>query len=111
MVAFWLGVSQFWSAVECGLVTIMRKEDLKSPSFKHSQLVNVFRIGGQIYNRVACGYEVGEWHGIDDECSNCGVPTGFLHLLPCDLEQCPRCHGQALGCSCGYEQRPDQFKV
>jgi hypothetical protein len=88
----------------------MKKEDLKSPDFKHSQSVKTFRIGGRDYNRVACGYEVSEWYGIEDDCSNCGVATGFLHFLPCDLEQCPRCHEQALGCRCDYEKRPDQLR-
>lgn len=83
----------------------MRKEDFKTPDFKHRQSVKTFRIEGRDYNRLAAGYEEGEWYGID--CSNCGVPTGFLHLLACDLEQCPRCHEQAPGCRCNYEKRPD----
>lgn len=89
----------------------MKKEALESPHFKHSQSVKTFRIGGRDYNRIACGYEIGEWYGIEDDCSNCGMATGFLHLLPCDLEQCPRCHKQALSCNCNYEQRPDQLRL
>jgi hypothetical protein len=30
------------------------------------------------------------------------VQPGEFHLPSCDLEQCPRCHGQAIGCDCEY---------
>lgn len=89
----------------------MKKEDLKSPEFKHSQAVKSFRIGGRDFDRIPCGYEQGEWYGIEDHCSNCGMLTGFLHHLPCDLEQCPRCKGQALSCNCKYEKRPGDLAI
>ena len=87
----------------------MTKDDLHNPEFKRSQAIKNFRIAGRDYARIACGYEDGEFfsEAIDNECSNCGVPTGFLHLLPCDLEQCPCCHAQALSCKCAYEKRPN----
>jgi len=33
-------------------------------------------------------------------CGDCGVIVGELHLDGCDLEVCPRCHGQYLGICC-----------
>jgi hypothetical protein len=84
---------------------------LKDPDFKRSQTVKSFCIAGADFSRIAYGYERGAFaeYAIETECSNCGAPTGFLHLLPCDLEQCPRCEQQALGCSCDYEKRPDEL--
>src|SRR4029077_9190678 len=93
-----------------------RFHDLRSRATKEFALLSVssmksFRIAGTDIPRIACGYERGEFaeYAIDTECSNCGAPTGFLHLLPCVLEQCPRCEQQALGCSCAYEKRPDEL--
>jgi len=33
-------------------------------------------------------------------CHDCNVATGGFHHLNCDMERCPRCSGQFLGCSC-----------
>jgi hypothetical protein len=84
---------------------------LNDPEFKRSQAVTSFKISGQKFERIACGYEREDFaeFAVDPECSNCGAPTGFLHVLPCDLEQCPRCEGQALSCSCVYEKRPNEL--
>lgn len=88
----------------------MSRDDLESPEFRRSQSIKTFRIAGRELPRVACGFERGEFaEAIDEKCSNCGVPTGFLHLLPCDLEQCPLCEGQALSCSCVYEKREGEI--
>ena len=84
---------------------------LNTPEFKHSQAIKSFNIGGREFERIPWGNERGEFgeDAIDTECTNCSAPTGSLHLLSCDLEQCPRCDQQAISCACAYEQRPDEL--
>lgn len=36
----------------------------------------------------------------DVPCHDCLVVRGQFHLSNCDVEECPRCHGQLLGCGC-----------
>lgn len=38
-----------------------------------------------------------------DKCPDCGVAPGQTHVPGCDVEQCPRCGGQAIGCDCIYK--------
>ena len=39
----------------------------------------------------------------DIPCGDCGAIKGEFHVPTCDLEQCPLCRGQALGCGCIVE--------
>jgi len=34
-----------------------------------------------------------------DECHDCGAKPGELHMKGCDMEECPKCGGQLIGCS------------
>lgn len=54
-------------------------------------------------------------------CPDCNVEPGQLHVPGCDIERCPRCHCQAIGCDCIYvvnginpdtmdETHPDIYK-
>lgn len=65
----------------------MKKDDRKSPAFQRAQAIKVFRIAGKEFQRIACGYEHGDFfnEAINDECSNLEFPldsyTCFLVTL------------------------------
>jgi hypothetical protein len=35
-----------------------------------------------------------------EDCPDCRVPVGGYHHPGCDMEECPRCGGQAITCDC-----------
>lgn len=37
---------------------------------------------------------------LDNACHDCGVPLSGFHHVGCDMEECPRCHRQAISCNC-----------
>lgn len=50
---------------------------------------------------------------LDHRCHDCGVALGRIHHPGCDLEECPRCHGQLLSCECdvvGYHYNRRIFR-
>ena len=34
------------------------------------------------------------------DCHDCGVKEGEIHQEGCDMERCPNCDGQLIGCEC-----------
>ena len=39
-------------------------------------------------------------------CHDCAVLCGQYHVPGCDVEESPRCHGQAIGCDCVEPMHP-----
>jgi hypothetical protein len=80
-----------------------------------------FTVSGKRYRRVRYGNEIRHWgqplpKGFKNEwkqiisrpCHDCGVIRGELHLEGCDVEVCPRCCGQYLGCECAREYEEEE---
>lgn len=55
--------------------------------------------------RIRYGDESWDWHAEDTPCHDCAAVKGEFHDPGCDVEECPVCHGQAMGCSCILENQ------
>jgi hypothetical protein len=42
--------------------------------------------------------------GPPSRCGDCGAGWGGFHHLGCDLQRCPRCRAQLLGCGCPFDE-------
>lgn len=38
-------------------------------------------------------------------CHDCGAKEGEIHRWNCDMEECPKCGGQLISCSCELTQK------
>jgi|PlaIllAssembly_1097288.scaffolds.fasta_scaffold534124_2 hypothetical protein len=66
-----------------------------------SQLQLTLRLNGRVVTRVSYGREEedqGALRGL--ACADCGVVREQLHVLGCEMEQCPICAGQLVSCGC-----------
>jgi len=64
-------------------------------------------IEGRQYNRVRYGEERDDWNAEAQPCHDCRVVKGQFHVQGCDVESCPACGEQAIGCDCNYDDEDD----
>ncbi len=67
---------------------------------EQAQLVQLIEKNGQRHPRVRYGEEVDDWGANKQPCHDCAVIKGQFHVEGCDVERCPVCDGQAMGCDC-----------
>lgn len=63
-----------------------------------------YTINGSEYQRIRYGNESDDWGADKFPCHDCGVIKGQYHVpYLCDVERCPVCDEQVIGCDCDYE--------
>jgi hypothetical protein len=70
---------------------------------QQAQKILEYSIEGVVYPRVRYGAETDDWGADRMPCHDCKVLQGQLHVPSYDVEQCPACGGQALGCDCEHD--------
>ena len=74
---------------------------------QEAQHVLTYPIGGVAYARVPYGSESSDWDAEHLPCHDCRVVKGQFHVPSCDVEQCPACGEQAIGCDCPRDDEED----
>ena len=71
---------------------------------EESQRKTVYVIDGQPVPRIRYGDEEEDWGADRGLCHDCAAAKGQYHAFGmCDVERCPVCREQAIGCDCTYE--------
>ncbi len=65
-----------------------------------AQAVTTLSIAGLEHPRIRYGDESEQLAAGSRPCPDCKVQQGQFHVPSCDLEECPSCGGQAIGCDC-----------
>lgn len=53
-----------------------------------------------ILNEKPIKRDLQHWQNPGERCQDCGALYGEPHHVGCDIERCPICKGQLLGCGC-----------
>lgn len=71
---------------------------------EQAQLVQLIEKNGQQHPRVRYGEEADDWGADKQPCHDCAVIKGQFHVEGCDVERCPVCGAQAMGCDCDPDE-------
>lgn len=76
----------------------MSRNGTREDALAAAQRERTFVIGLQRLKRIPYGSERTRWRLAT--CGDCRAKKGQLHVVGCDIEQCPACDGQAIRCGC-----------
>ncbi len=73
-----------------------------------AQTIAHWSIDGVLHERIKYGNEQDDWGADTRPCHDCRVVKGQYHVPGCDVERCPVCGGQVIGCDCNYDEDEEE---
>lgn len=71
---------------------------------EEAQLKPSYVMNREEHPRIRYGYEAEDWGADSGPCHDCAVVKGQYHVpFVCDVERCPACGEQVIGCGCAYQ--------
>lgn len=74
---------------------------------QEAQTILTTPIAGTEHPRIRYGDEADDWRADSVPCRDCAVLKGQFHVPGCDVERCPACEGQAIGCDCDHDDEDE----
>ena len=91
----WL--DNYWKAQDEKTVKLHRKKYLR---VRYGQEMRYWQRSASWKKHLTSEFKLTWTEILKSPCHDCGVIVGELHLEGCDVETCPRCGNQSLGCPC-----------
>jgi hypothetical protein len=93
---------------DCQLYNGVEMHVSRVQALEAAQQSQTTTISGTIFPRIKYGDEEDDWGAQSGQlCHDCFAAPGQYHMDGCDVERCPICHGQAIGCGCDFEDDED----
>lgn len=88
--------------------TCTGNEFVEFPDGEKLPAIKYTNVGLSRYVGVLDGYTNEKIEDSNQRCHDCNIQVGGYHHPGCDMEECPRCHGQLISCGCLDDEEEEE---